>query len=219
MTSTETATDDADVSVREAELGKRERNKLDKRRRIVAAATQLFQEKGFEDTTTAEIAAQAGIGAGTLYLYVGSKEDLLALVFEKVAGDTWAEAFERADRTRPLIEQLREMFTFVTEHHEADARLAKSFFKELPWVDEPARTIVAEMMQRFYSGLRHVLDEAIDSGRLDPGVNTVQLGFNLFTLWMGHMRRIFSDRIDGDAAREEMDEIVRVALWGMTPDT
>ena len=36
-------------------LGKRERNKLDKQRRIVAAATTLFQEKGFDETTTAEV--------------------------------------------------------------------------------------------------------------------------------------------------------------------
>ena len=44
--------------------GKRERNKAEKRRRIIEAAGRLFEEKGFEATTTAEISAAADVGTG-----------------------------------------------------------------------------------------------------------------------------------------------------------
>ena len=111
---------DADLDV--TELGKRERNKLDKRRRIVAAATALFQEKGFEGATTAEIATAAGIGAGTLYLYVESKEELLVSAFVNVAGEAWTEAFELVDRSANVVDQIMTLLLHATDHHEADRR-------------------------------------------------------------------------------------------------
>ena len=41
-------------------LGQREKNKIDKLRRIKDAAQELFLSKGFDDTTTREIALRAG---------------------------------------------------------------------------------------------------------------------------------------------------------------
>ncbi len=46
------------------------------RERILAAARKLFEEKGFEDTTTRDIAARAQIAAGTLFNYFPTKEAL-----------------------------------------------------------------------------------------------------------------------------------------------
>lgn len=219
MTSAETLSAVADASVDEEDLGKRERNKLDKQRCIVDAATNLFERQGFASTTTAEIASEAGIGAGTLYLYVGSKEDLLASVFEKVAGDAWTEAFHIVDRIAPLADQIDEVFLYVTEYHEKDPRLARSFFKELPWVDEPARETVERMMRSFHKGLEALLDDAVASGKLDPEVPTDTVGFNLCSLWIAHMRRRHSERTSLDKTLAEMSSSFRVALWGMAPET
>jgi AcrR family transcriptional regulator len=64
-----------------APAGRREQNKQEKLARIAAAAKALFAAKGFAQTTTQEIAERAEIGAGTLFLYAKSKEDLLVMVF------------------------------------------------------------------------------------------------------------------------------------------
>ena len=61
--------------------GRRERNKQEKLARIVGAARALFRDQGFTETTTQQIAEAADIGAGTLFLYARSKEDLLVMVF------------------------------------------------------------------------------------------------------------------------------------------
>ncbi|WP_394171800.1 TetR/AcrR family transcriptional regulator [Thalassotalea litorea] len=50
---------------------------------IIKAATKLFAEKGFHGTTVPEVAKQAGIGAGTIYLYFQNKEDLVNGVFQE----------------------------------------------------------------------------------------------------------------------------------------
>jgi len=47
-----------------------------RRTEIIAAALKTFGSKGFAATRAEDIAAQAGIAKGTLYLYFGSKEDI-----------------------------------------------------------------------------------------------------------------------------------------------
>jgi AcrR family transcriptional regulator len=51
---------------------------------IVAAALELFTEKGFAAARTEEIARRAGISKGTLYLYFETKEDLFRAVVREV---------------------------------------------------------------------------------------------------------------------------------------
>lgn len=72
-------------------VGRRERNKLDKLGRIVAAADELFAERSIDEVTTQEIAERADIGTGTLFLYARTKGELLLLV----QNATYAAALER----------------------------------------------------------------------------------------------------------------------------
>jgi len=58
-------------------VGKRQRNKVDKLLRIKAAARHLFVSRGYDDTTTREIALRAGVGMGTVFIYAANKRDLL----------------------------------------------------------------------------------------------------------------------------------------------
>jgi AcrR family transcriptional regulator len=59
-----------------------EKNKGDKRPRLVDAARSIFAEKGYASTRVADIAERAGVGKGTVYEYFSSKEELLFAVFE-----------------------------------------------------------------------------------------------------------------------------------------
>lgn len=63
--------------------GLRERQKADRRRRIMAGAEVLFGTDGFEATTMAAIADHAGVSRPTVFNYFRSKDELLlAIVFE-----------------------------------------------------------------------------------------------------------------------------------------
>ncbi|MCP2167986.1 TetR/AcrR family transcriptional regulator [Goodfellowiella coeruleoviolacea] len=57
--------------------GLRERKKHRTRRALFEAAVRLFQEKGYEQTTVAEIAAAADVSTKTLFNYFPAKEDIL----------------------------------------------------------------------------------------------------------------------------------------------
>jgi TetR/AcrR family transcriptional regulator, fatty acid metabolism regulator protein len=54
-----------------------------KRERILAAAEQIFARHGFFAARVSEIAKQAGVADGTIYLYFKSKDDLLISLFEQ----------------------------------------------------------------------------------------------------------------------------------------
>jgi AcrR family transcriptional regulator len=64
---------------------------MDKRTRIIAAARTRFRDFGVRKTTMQEIAADAGVAVGTLYLYFKDKSDLLA-----ACTDDYVERHRRA---------------------------------------------------------------------------------------------------------------------------
>lgn len=67
--------------------GLRDRNKAEKKRRILSAARHLFSKHGFEQTTMRAIALRAGVALGTISLYAEDKRDLIKLIFtEEIAG-------------------------------------------------------------------------------------------------------------------------------------
>lgn len=54
----------------------------EKRRRILDGALKAFAKKGFYNTKVSEIASEAGVADGTIYLYFKNKDDLLISLFE-----------------------------------------------------------------------------------------------------------------------------------------
>ena len=75
---------------------------------IVAAALEVFTEKGFAGARIEEIARRAGISKGTLYLYFETKEEMFRAVVREVVApnvETVRAAFEAADL--PFGELLR----------------------------------------------------------------------------------------------------------------
>lgn len=59
------------------DLTLRERKKIETKQRILEAAIQLFQARGFDQTSVDEIAAQASVSRATFFNYMNSKENVL----------------------------------------------------------------------------------------------------------------------------------------------
>ncbi len=67
---------------------------------IVAAAKNLFTERGFAPTTVAEIAAAAGVTKGALFHYFRTKDELFVEVWRQLQVEMDAEAREQAIASR-----------------------------------------------------------------------------------------------------------------------
>ncbi len=158
--------------------GRRERSKLEKLERIRVAAHRLFARQGFESTTTKQIAAAADIGAGTLFLYAPTKEDLLVLIFQDEVGRAVDAAFASVP-AKPLLDQVVHVFDAIIAHHTADPALARVFVKELPFVDD-SRHGVAQFMVQMKSRLAVLIEQAKAKGEIETDVPALLLAQNLF---------------------------------------
>lgn len=194
-------------AVRDPNLGRRERGKLEKLERIREAAHRLFGQQGFVATTLRQIAAEADIGYGTLFLYAATKEDLLVLIFQAEVGHAVDQAFARM-RKGPLIDQVLHVFNALIAHHAADPALARVFVKELGFVDD-SRHGVAEFVSQLYVRLGAVIDGAKARGEIAADVPSRLLAQNLFASCFQHLQMWLGGRM---TALEPDDERLRAAL-------
>ena len=63
---------------------KRELKKIENRQSILDAATIQFKERGFANTSVADIMNNSNLGVGTFYRYFGSKEEVLMMIVRKL---------------------------------------------------------------------------------------------------------------------------------------
>jgi TetR/AcrR family fatty acid metabolism transcriptional regulator len=81
----------------------------DRRKKVVAAAAELFAERRFGEVRMEEISQLAGVGKGTLYTYFADKEELyFAVVFDGISRLNEG-LLQSAGSSRPPEERLRQM--------------------------------------------------------------------------------------------------------------
>lgn len=87
-----------------------------KHSKIITAATKVFAKKGFFTARISDIAKEAKVADGTIYLYFNNKNDILLSVFEEEVGKI-------VENTRKLIakeEEPEEMLkVYITQHLQA----------------------------------------------------------------------------------------------------
>jgi AcrR family transcriptional regulator len=62
--------------------------------KIVQAATRLFEQRGYEKTTSNDIAADAGVSVGSFYVYFTDKRQLLLTIFDRVSDQLYKNIFD-----------------------------------------------------------------------------------------------------------------------------
>jgi AcrR family transcriptional regulator len=100
------------------------------RTRILDAALRLFRDRGFEQTTMREVAAEAGVATGGAYYYFRSKEELV-MAFYLRTSDQAQEPFAAAiAASKDLKKRIRAMidlkFAQFAEHRELMVALLKA---------------------------------------------------------------------------------------------
>jgi AcrR family transcriptional regulator len=163
------------------EFSRAERSKRDKRERILRAARRLFRTKGFERTTTSEIAELADVGKGTLFFHAKSKEALLVMMFQEELGQSIERGFATAPAA-PLLEQVMHVFGVMMEGNLRELELARVFVREAPFVRSERREIGA-VMASFYRRMSALLEVARARREIKKNVDPRALARNLFALY------------------------------------
>ena len=87
----------------------------EKYQKIILAATKVFAQKGFYNSKVADVAKEANVADGTIYLYFKNKDDLLISIFEESIDTFTLEVQKQIAGVTDPIEKLKR---FITLHLE-----------------------------------------------------------------------------------------------------
>ena len=176
----------------------RERNKLDKLRRIKEAASELFIRKGYDDTTTREIAVRAGVGLGTIFVYAATKRDLLFLL----ANDGLQQVVETAaDGVRPersMLDNLLRIFQWHYRFFAQEPRLSRLVLREMSFYDTgPEAKKYVKTRERLIALITDVVRIAHDQKAISSPERPELIAWVIFSIYQIEVRHwLSSDELD-----------------------
>jgi AcrR family transcriptional regulator len=203
-------------------LGRRERKRRETLARIKAAAFELFNQKGYEQTTVREIAARAQVGFGTLFSHAPEKRELLFLLFYDLASDTFDRSFRAAARDAPLADQLTAIFVPVYRMHAPNPKLGRALIGELTFTaDETLRSrFPAFDRPTFIARIAAVIERAKTTGRIKTEADNEFAARVVFAIFTGALRAwLAGPKPVASAGLAELKREFELLVTGLEPTT
>lgn len=188
---------------------------------LLAAALDLFVEKGYAATRLDDVASRAGVSKGTLYLYYESKEEL----FKAVIRGGLVPAIERGER---LVEEhtgtmaeLLEKILFGWWQQVGTSQIGgipKLMFAEAKNFPDLAQFYYQEVISRGYRLVKRLLEEGFarkEFDEVDPeyGTRLLLAPLVFLLLWRHSFDICESQHLDPD---KYLSTHLRIALHGLT---
>ena len=140
----------------------------DKPQQIIEAAVRVFARRGYYNSRVSDIAREAGIAAGTIYLYFKTKDDILVTLFrdkmaefvgalrKAIAGE--ADAASKIRRLVSLHFAMLEENPDLAEVVQVELRQGQKFF----------RGASSQEIGAYFALIGSVLEEGVAQGRFRP---------------------------------------------------
>ena len=191
--------------------GRREAEARATREALIAAALELFTERGYAAVGTEEIVTRAKVTRGALYHHFEDKRDLFRAVFERVETDLMARIGERMKSTDdPMELMLAGVGAFLDACEEPAV-------KQISLTDAPAVLGWSEWREvdnRHGLGLtRAALQGAVDAGVLRP--IPVDAMAHLFVAALSEAAFVIAHAVNPRRARADVDEALLQLIDGL----
>nr|WP_179342443.1 TetR/AcrR family transcriptional regulator [Streptomyces sp. alain-838] len=186
--------------------GLRARQRAEARARLLRAAKEVFEEKGFLDVRVADIAGRAGVSHGLFYHYFDSKKDVfreLATMVDRELTDTIDVMLDRSSGATPY-ERLRKSIRVHFERYRDEARMM-ALIEEVSRYDDDVRAAREELhaaeIGRVVEAIRQLQRRGLADERLDPEIAAVvieAMTWNFAERWLvrGELDRDFDACVD-----------------------
>ena len=185
------------------------RRRLESRRKLLAAARELFVERGYEATRPQDIARAAGVANGTFYLHFTGKEDAF-LAFADDAQNQLIEAYR--DNLDGVVGLRRRLTVILHTLMDFDAAhpgvLHVAFLDPVTIASEDSEAADAQRIyDRLGAFLRFILGEREIPGEPEPPVGDFDPALISHAL-CGFVGNALRYAVRTDMAREELIENV-----------
>lgn len=193
-------------------LGLRERKKQQTREKIARLALELFAERGYDETTLADIAEAADVSPRTIFAYYESKEDIL-FCEEGAFIDRLKTMLEERPPGTTTIDAIREFFGSI-EPPDDQAMLRKKVISATPALEMG--------MRGRHSQLEPMLVKSIarDLGAGPDDMRPLLIAASMTAAFMSVRDRLFEAEAGGepishDQAFEILDQVLEFTRAGV----
>lgn len=132
--------------------------------RLLAVATRLFADRGFDRTSVQEIVEAAGVTKGALYHYFGSKDDLLHEIYARLLRLQQERLDHYAALDAPVERRLREAAADVVVTTIANHDDALIFFRSMHMLGQEKLKEVRAERRRYHERFRGLIEEGQAAG-------------------------------------------------------
>ncbi len=143
----------------------------DKRGAILRAAIRVFAHNGYFNSKVADIAREAGVADGTVYLYFKSKEEILHSIFDRTVEEAISEGRKQLQQISDSREKLRRIALLHLERMGADRDLAVVFQVELRGSTKFMEEFSAAGFAEYLGLIRATIEEGQSAGVFRPDLN------------------------------------------------
>ena len=200
--------------------GRRERQKLEREQRILAAARRLFDRRGYLNTSMEDVARRAGLAVGTLYNYFSSKDQLL-IALSQIDTEHLLSVGERilADPPDDPVEAIAALTEVMVQGITAgERRLWRELFVASIAAPDTLGARMFALDMRLIAQLTTMLDRLKVRGSIDASVDTSRaagLFYGICLTWT--IAFATRDDLTIETMRAEISESVRITIHGILP--
>jgi AcrR family transcriptional regulator len=131
---------------------------VERRSELIDAAERLFLERGYENTTVADIVKDVKVAQGTFYYYFPSKHDILDAVIEREIDEPEREIMHIANHEGDAVYKLKETAKVIMHFQTSKRGLLKH-------VHEESNAVMHEKMERrIIARLAPTITEVVEEG-------------------------------------------------------
>lgn len=164
----------------------------DKKDRIFDAAHVLFLERGFKNTSVADIAAIAGVAVGSFYLYFKSKEDIFVQIYNNENENIKAQILAKVDLDDDPVKVIRQIVEQIFKLSYNNQILQEWFSnaKLNSLIAQENNNVVEDSL--IYSTLMRLIDKWFDKDLIKPGMDKTRIIglFDALTVLDFHQKEI-----------------------------
>jgi TetR/AcrR family fatty acid metabolism transcriptional regulator len=143
----------------------------DKPQQIIEAAVRVFARKGYYNSRVSDIAREAGIAAGTIYLYFKTKDDILVTLFRDKMAE-FVDVVRKAIASEPnAASKVRRLVSLHFRLLEEDPDLAGVLQVELRQGQKFFRGASGQEIGAYFALIGSVLEEGVGEGRFRSDVS------------------------------------------------
>jgi AcrR family transcriptional regulator len=196
---------------------RRERSKADKMRRILAAGEKLFSKQGFDGTTVQQIADEADVAVGTLFLYISDKSELLLRLFHNATDLELKQIVRRMKANRKFLPAVLRFLEDLLLPYEKDRELAKVFCREFLFHKGEVRAELDKQASEILGALGEMIAIAQKRGDIDKRVDPAVGALHLYAIFNSTLAFHLADCLPDRSPAVTLNALLQSAWLGMAP--